>query len=326
MFFPEILEILRWILSIILLFPPACIETQPNLFCTSISCATIPTCSSSSTILPADGREEWKPVTNLIDVSEYILLNPNVDAVYPNNAYSHENGTKNEKIVGGVEATPNSFPWAVIVLIDSSYICGGSIISRSWVLTAAHCTVGSTFLIQAGVHNINQVETNKIEITSTVAIQHENYNDDSLANDVALIRLPSPLTFNDYIRPICLSDFTASGGFFTTAMGWGVTSDDGGSISAVLRVVDELPVMENADCNAIYNIVNSGTLCVDTSGGRGICGGDSGGALALQDKDGQWFQVGVTSFRASAGCEVGLPAGFARVESYLDWIMTNTAC
>merc|ERR1712194_233927 len=69
-------------------------------------------------------------------------------------------------------------------------------------------------------------------------------------------------------------------------------------------------------------------FCIDTTGGKGTCSGDSGGPLNMKSevtKAGQqWKQVGIVSFGASAGCEVGYPAGFTRVEYYLDWIMSET--
>merc|ERR1711936_215637 len=90
--------------------------------------------------------------------------------------------------------------------------------------------------------------------------------------------------------------------------------------------------MRNADCNAVYGIVGDGVVCIDTAGGRGSCNGDSGGPLvqkggkwikAVGDK---WIQVGIVSFGASAGCEVGMPAGFTRTEYYLDWIKSGLGC
>merc|ERR1712168_1056503 len=101
-----------------------------------------------------------------------------------------------------------------------------------------------------------------------------------------------------------------------------------GGISPVLREVRDIPVMTNADCNAVYGIVGDGVVCIDTAGGRGSCNGDSGGPL-VQKAGGkaagdQWTQVGSVSFGASAGCEVGMPAGFTRTEYYLDWIKSET--
>merc|ERR1712087_956099 len=110
----------------------------------------------------------------------------------------------------------------------------------------------------------------------------------------------------------------------------GKPSDSAGGISPVLREVRDIPVMTNADCNAVYGIVGDGVVCIDTAGGRGSCNGDSGGPL-VQKAGGKaagdlWNQVEIVSFGAPAGCEVGMPAGFTRTEYYLDWIKSETEC
>ena len=97
----------------------------------------------------------------------------------------------------------------------------------------------------------------------------------------------------------------------------------------MLRMVEDLPLISNAECNAVYGIVDDGQVCIDTAGGKGTCSGDSGGpCMSRWEEDrapGQkWKQVGIVSFGASAGCEVGYPAGLTRVEAYLEWICQET--
>merc|ERR1712099_132837 len=137
------------------------------------------------------------------------------------------------------------------------------------------------------------------------------------SNDIALIELPSPITFNDYIKPSCLPSVgdTADPNELVTATGWGKPSDNAGGISPVLRMVEDLPIITNSECNAIYGIVGDGVVCIDTTGGKGTCNGDSGGPLNMKYdvKSGasgdKWKQVGVVSFGASAGCEEATPLG-----------------
>jgi len=237
-----------------------------------------------------------------------------------------------DRIVGGVEASPNQWPWQVALFVDNAWFCGGSLISDTHVLTAAHCVEGATYFdIMAGAHNVRaSSEPHRVEITSYNGFTHENWNGADLSNDVALIELPSPITFNDYIRPACLpaKGDTADAGELVTATGWGKPSDSAGGISPVLRMVSDLPVITNQECNAIYGIVGPGVVCISTSGGKGTCNGDSGGPLnmkaGMKAAGQKWNHVGVVSFGASAGCEVGYPAGFSRTEYYLDWIATNT--
>merc|ERR1712168_1041665 len=91
---------------------------------------------------------------------------------------------------------------------------------------------------------------------------------------------------------------------------------------------NDLAVITNSDCNDVYGIVGPGVVCVDTTGGKGSCNGDSGGPLIKKDgmkTPGQkWIQHGIVSFGSSRGCEVGYPAGYTRTEYYLDWIMSNS--
>jgi len=173
-------------------------------------------------------------------------------------------------------------------------------------------------------------EPNRVEITSYNGWTHPQWDTNTLANDLALIELPSPIDFNDYISPSCLpmAGDTADEAELVTVTGWGKPSDNAGGISPVLRMVSDLPCISNAECNSVYGIVGDGIVCIDTTGGKGSCNGDSGGPLVMKagmKAAGQaWNQVGIVSFGSSAGCEVGLPAGFTRTEYYLDWIKSET--
>merc|ERR1711899_458561 len=237
-----------------------------------------------------------------------------------------------DKIVGGFEAQENQWPWQVALFIDNAWFCGGSIISENYVMTAAHCADGASYFdIMAGAHNVRaSSEPHRVEITSYNGWTHPGRNHNTLENDIALIELPSPLSFNEYIKPSCMpmAGDTADVNEMVTCTGWGKPSDSAGGISPVLRMVEDLPIISNAECNGVYGIVGSGVACIDTTGGKGTCNGDSGGPLNMKaevTKAGQqWKQVGIVSFGASAGCEVGYPAGFTRVEYYLDWIMSET--
>merc|ERR1739848_894248 len=179
------------------------------------------------------------------------------------------------RIVGGHEAQEHQWPWTVALFIDDAWFCTGSLISENYVLTAAHCADGASYFdIMAGAHNVRaSSEPHRVEITS----------------------------YNDYIKPSCMpmAGDTADVGEMVTCTGWGKPSDSAGGISPVLRMVEDRPIISNSDCNAIYGIVGDGVVCIDTTGGKGTCNGDSGGPLnmkgSMKGAGDKWKQVGVVS-------------------------------
>merc|ERR1712029_1047935 len=273
-------------------------------------------------------EEHWRPA-GARDLSKYQARHATVSANTPNTYIDLARALRSNSKSGSTHKTAS---------IDLQAECGiEGPPSENYVLTAAHCVDGASYYdIMAGAHNVRESsEPNRVEITSFNGWYHPQWDPNTLSNDIALIELPSPITFNDYIKPSCLPDMgdTADPDELVTATGWGKPSDNAGGISPVLRMVEDLPIITNSECNAIYGIVGDGVVCIDTTGGKGTCNGDSGGPLnmKLDVKDGaagqKWKQIGVVSFGASAGCEVGYPAGFSRTEYYRDWICSETdAC
>ncbi|XP_070141399.1 serine protease 1-like [Drosophila kikkawai] len=261
-------------------------------------------------------------VLALASVSAGIL--PQVVPVPPKDRISRP--SIDGRVTNGQNAVEDQFPYQVGLSFSSSqgsWWCGGSIIDNNWVLTAAHCTSGaSSVTIYYGA----TVRTSP-KFTHTVAssnwIQHENYLSLTLRNDISLLKTPT-VTFSSSVNkislPVIASSYSTYTGETAVASGWGLTSDTSTSVATDLQFAD-LTVIENSVCQAIYGslVVTSKVVCVDGSNRTSICSGDSGGPLAL---DGTL--IGVTSFGSADGCELGYPAGFTRVTSYLDWIKLNS--
>ncbi|EDX09382.1 serine protease 3 isoform X3 [Drosophila simulans] len=251
-------------------------------------------------------------------------LLPQITPVHPRDRITKP--TINGRITNGKNAVENQFPYQVglsFIGLKGSWWCGGSIIDNSWVLTAAHCTAGSS---SVKVYYGSTVRTSP-KLTHTVSssnfVQHASYNSATLKNDISLIKTPS-VTFTASINRIALpaiaSSYSTYAGQTAVASGWGRTSDSATAVATKLQYAD-LKVIDNSVCQQFYgsSTVTSGVICVASVNEVSTCQGDSGGPLALDSK-----LIGVTSFVYAKGCEKNAPAGFTRVTSYLNWIKTES--
>ncbi|CAG9100852.1 unnamed protein product [Plutella xylostella] len=237
------------------------------------------------------------------------------------------------RIVGGSNSRLGDYPYQaglVITLTNGrTSVCGGSLVSQSRVVTAAHCwydgnnqarsfqvVLGSIRLFSGGT----RIDTSNVEM-------HGSWNPRTTRNDIAMIRLGRNVSYNNNIRAIALPTSLTNQNFAgrtAIASGFGATRDNSGGIPSnqVLSHV-RLNVINNSECRRSFpaNVFDS-TVCTSGAGGVGTCGGDSGGPLAI-DHNNQRVLIGVTSFGSAAGCQVGLPAAFSRVTSYLSWIQAR---
>ncbi|XP_074476683.1 serine protease 27 [Sebastes fasciatus] len=241
------------------------------------------------------------------------------------------------RIVGGIAATDGAWPWQVdIQTVKDRHICGASIITESWILSAAHCFTNpsdvSPYIIYAGRYQLNGINRHEsVHRVSRIVIPY-GYNEPQNGKDLALVKLSSPVTWSDYIRPVCLP---ASGTLFTVSMqcyvtGWGNVRDDVplAGIGTLQEV--QVPIISQSSCQDMYRTdpkeqvdILYDMICAGyQQGGKDSCQGDSGGPLVCQMVNGTWVQAGVVSF--GLGCaHANKPGVYARLTSYTSFI-TNT--
>ncbi|XP_020300249.1 trypsin-1-like [Pseudomyrmex gracilis] len=223
------------------------------------------------------------------------------------------------RIVGGSATTITKYPYQVSIHYNDKLQCGGSIISKQWILTAAHCVYGgklSLFKVRVASTYYDKEGTMITGISSI--IPHEWYDEDTYDYDVALIKLSAALKLSSKAKVVDLATPSTNikTGSKAIVTGWGKTSLNGQS-SKVLQTLT-VPVIDQEICRKIFvrhRIVTSTMLCAGyTTGGKDTCQGDSGGPLVHNG-----VQIGIVSWGAQCA-SVGYPGVYTRVSAIRSWI------
>ncbi|CAH1788527.1 unnamed protein product [Owenia fusiformis] len=225
------------------------------------------------------------------------------------------------QIVDGVESADGQWPWQISLrregLFGFGHSCGGSIINNKWILTAAHCLSAtgdaSGYQIEYGM-NIRDTGTLDDPVQY---IRHEDYDSGTNENDIALMELSGTLSWSSTVRPVCQPTTANIDGRQSVVSGWG-TEFSGGTVTTELRHVQKT-IVSNDECLNSYTSIFDSSLCAGLDDEGDSCQGDSGGPLSINE-NGRWLEVGVVSW--GRGCAVpGYPGVYARVSSYLQWII-----
>ncbi|XP_050462179.1 serine protease snake-like isoform X1 [Cataglyphis hispanica] len=242
----------------------------------------------------------------------------------------------NRLVVGGTEARPGEFPHMVALGRRNSdetftLICGATLISHTWVLSAAHCTYGpngSPTDARIGFHRLTDQQPG-VTIAIKNMIRHPDYNPPAMYADIALVQLMNAVTFSTSIRPACLYVQYDNAPMNAWISGWGVTEFAGEQTDrlqkAQLDLIDNLActIRHNSSKEVPYGVTPSMVCAGDPRGGwtKDSCQGDSGGPLQIiHPKNLCFFQViGITSF--GQGCAIiDTPGVYTRVSHYISYI------
>ncbi|XP_064463757.1 proclotting enzyme-like [Ornithodoros turicata] len=245
------------------------------------------------------------------------------------------------RIVGGRESVPGSWPWMVAIYIKSgdvnSAACGGALVTSRHIVTAAHCVVAgrrtrnlppSVFTARLGDHNLVRSDDNAqpVDVQVIGVERHADYEPRTFKNDIAVLTLEKPVTFNKFVRPVCLPFGDDLGsrnltGYHGFVAGWGDTAFNG-DYSDVLREA-QIRIWDEPKCKEAFKKevpISDVYLCAgDGEGRKDACRGDSGGPFVLPNK-GRFYLIGVVSFGKRCAT-VGYPGVYTRVTKFMPWIL-----
>jgi len=263
------------------------------------------------------------------------------------------------RIVGGQDALMGQFPWLVNLGYRQQgkqgtlFKCGGTLIGRRYVLTAAHCVTElprnfKLEVIRVGEHDLDKdidcdddfCAPPPQDIDVDEVIFHKSYGKPkAFQNDIAVIKLARNVTENAFVQSICLpfNDDTedyigkriGADAPINEVAGWGATTITGRKPANVLQFLG-VDVTDAAECKEIYaergGVLTEKQICAGGVKGKDSCVGDSGSGLMRSLPDRQrtidrWDLIGVVSFGPRLCGTEGVPGVYTRVNSYLDWIL-----
>ncbi|XP_060521818.1 phenoloxidase-activating factor 3-like [Cylas formicarius] len=252
-----------------------------------------------------------------------------------------------DKIINGEDALLNEFPWMALLSYQTrtgpTFRCGGSIINKNYILTAAHCITNlkdKLFGIRVGEHSIRNSTDCELQPNNSIkcappvqdldieeVIPHPSYNAASFTNDIGLLRVSSMNFGVENVRPICLPLGSQRNPNFKNVVvtGWGITGN--GTSSDILQKV-ELPIADKTKCAAVYsnyNIkLNVRQVCAGGVKNKDSCPGDSGGPMQIAawvDGESKYIQQGIVSFGPRYCGLPGYPGVYTLIPYYMDWLL-----
>lgn len=241
-------------------------------------------------------------------------------------AIKMENIQINQRIVNGTSVDGGKASFYVRIISDRRRLCGGGLITPSRVLTAAHCLRdGNEFILIFGFIRNRYTTGVKYGVAArSDVILHPQYNRKTFANDIGILKIPSPVRLGRNIGLVRIDRTYVNENTRLIVIGSGLNGNR--EQTNTLQWANQISI-SNSNCAKAYNrsVILPTVVC--TRGPNKIestCNGDSGGPL-IRRFNAKPQLVGVLSFGGgkSLGCTNNIPTGFSRISSYLDFIDKN---
>ncbi|XP_026543604.1 serine protease 57-like [Notechis scutatus] len=224
-------------------------------------------------------------------------------------------------VIGGKEVTPHSRPFMASIQHENKHICGGFLLRRRWVMTAAHCVIpkrSSQFRVILGAHSLKTQEASQQIFGIQNSIAHPLFNAETVKNDIRLLKLNRSAIFNKNVRKIKLPHAYTDlcPGLTCHVLGWGDISNYATIPTKLMEA--NTTIVDRKACNESWQgHVSKSMVCAASTNAvlRGFCSGDSGGPLVCGEN-----VHGIVSFNGKRCGDRHFPDVYTRIANYIPWI------
>ncbi|TDG44854.1 hypothetical protein AWZ03_008751 [Drosophila navojoa] len=231
-------------------------------------------------------------------------------------------------VINGTEADPHAAPYIISLSAKfekHTHICGGTIVNKEWIITAAHCIISNPvgMGVIAGLHKRAEVDERTQHREIDFGRVHEQYTGGVGPFDIAILHVSEPFELNEWVSPAALPSREEIHEGETHLYGWGQPK------SYILTPAKTLltlttEVLNYEDCKAALPEdapLDPSNVCSDSlQQSKSACNGDSGGPLVVEHKDAPSELIGVVSWGYIPCGLANYPSVYTRVSAYIDWI------
>uniref|UniRef100_A0A131Z2B9 Proclotting enzyme n=1 Tax=Rhipicephalus appendiculatus TaxID=34631 RepID=A0A131Z2B9_RHIAP len=228
-------------------------------------------------------------------------------------------------IVNGTEVIDARYSW--MVYLDTYFPtfklgCGGTIITKRHVLTAAHCFIyNNTYVRKVEVLYGNVDRRRAKKVLASKMLIHKDYDTTFARNDIALLEVKYPFPFGKDVTPICVPMVPVPlVNKDALVAGWGSFYIGGSGVDFLRHTT--VAILPEPVCTSLFGNLgysDARQYCANKRS-KGPCNGDSGGPLMIRNKAGRFQQVGIVSYLiGSCGGDYN-PQVYTRITAYTDWL------